>query len=190
MKNSISKKNYLLTGFLALVSISGCGTSPTILSTSSNSSIVTSSTPSLPDNTTMIRNLVEEFGSKMKSVALSSVNSNDLKQEITDNYKDLITPELYTTWEAHPTSAPGREASSPWPDSIKIAVVSSDPAEPNYATVGGTIVLQTSQGEFGETPVVIKVKKENDRWLIDSFQIKPSAPSSTSTVPVIHTDAM
>jgi hypothetical protein len=60
------------------------------------------------------REVVERMGERLKRVSLLAPESV-LMREIQEAYAPLVTPELLEQWIADPTSAPGRDVSSPWP---------------------------------------------------------------------------
>jgi len=83
---------------------------------------------------------------------------------IRENYASLVTRDLLEQWLAAPESAPGRNASSPWPDRIDV-----DPAQPaasGASVVSGQVVEVTSAGEAGRRPIRFALEKRGDRWLI------------------------
>jgi hypothetical protein len=66
---------------------------------------------------------ITETATRM-GAALSSVSvlapDTIASREIRTAYSDLVTDSLMATWLAHPSSAPGRQLSSPWPSVIRI----------------------------------------------------------------------
>jgi hypothetical protein len=195
MEKKIFRRALFLAGIVGIVSTLGAGCSSTstvpdrtnmALSTLSTSSaiIVTEATPSAEQP---IRTLITTFGSKIKNVDQKAVKREDLRNQITDNYKGLISDALYSSWEANPALAPGRPASSPWPEQIEVSGISqTKPVISEAYEIQADLVWLTSQGESSKEPIIIRVVKEHDQWVIDDYRIASQIPSST----VIHTDAM
>jgi hypothetical protein len=71
------------------------------------------------------RRVVEELGRRERLVSLLAPDSI-LRRELTDAYRDLVTPSLLAAWQDRPRNAPGRETSNPWPARIDVASVQAD----------------------------------------------------------------
>jgi hypothetical protein len=126
-----------------------------------------------------VRADVTTFGNYLKDVPLSATSTDALKQDITQAYTQFVTPELLTAWITAPKQAPGRQTSSPWPERIEITNVAH---QGQSYIVSGNIILMTSTGEAGKTPVVMQLIKENDKWLIAVYQEqKQQTQTATST---------
>jgi hypothetical protein len=117
--------------------------------------------------------LVENFGSKLKEVSLSSPEAV-VSQEIEKAYTPFVSPSLLLELTNDSTKAPGRDVSSPWPE--KIEIVSMEMLDSHTVKVKGKIILMTSVemaqgGNAGETPIVLWVRNTNANgaWLIDSL---------------------
>lgn len=129
-----------------------------------------------------VRNLVEEFGKKLQMVSLMATPEL-VSQSLKENYSHFISPALLAKWQKEPQSAPGRMVSSPWPDRIEIT--SMEKASKILYKVTGTIieVTSTEKGNGGFTakrPVILMVKRIEERWLIDgvmlgAYEIQPVA---------------
>ena len=63
--------------------------------------------------------LVEQLGVRMRRVSLLAPDSV-LVRELDDAYAGLVAPALLDEWTHNPSSAPGRDVSSPWPARITV----------------------------------------------------------------------
>lgn len=121
------------------------------------------------DEHAAVSRVVLEFGQKMKMVSLLAPPEN-LAKSITDSYGSLVSPALLKKWLADPKNAPGRVASSPWPDRIDIKMIKK--RQEGVYTVRG-LVIEITSTEVGKDraaalrPVMLVVKKQGNRWLID-----------------------
>ena len=116
-----------------------------------------------------IRTFVTVFGSNFKKVSIVSPVASG---EIANAYAPFVTPSLLAQWERDPLTAPGRKSSSIWPDSIQISSVSK--SGDNYRVEGSIVLLTTEDEKIGKTsallPVHILVSRDNDRWVITTYQ--------------------
>ena len=119
-----------------------------------------------------VARLVEDFGSKLQTVSLLAPE-DIVKKSIQENYGDYVTPELLAEWQSDPQQAPGRLASSPWPDHIKIEAIKKK-SEFEYE-VNGKIIEITSTEEVkggneaaAKRSITLTAKKTGERWLIDA----------------------
>jgi hypothetical protein len=131
---------------------------------------------------TAVKNVVENFGKVLKNVSLLAPKET-VTQGIEQNYKDFVASDLLAKWETDPSEAPGRLTSSPWPDRIDIMAINKINAD-SYE-VSGNVVEMTSQevvdgGIAGRYPVMVKVEKINNKWLITSFEGYPKTQSANS----------
>jgi hypothetical protein len=62
-------------------------------------------------------------------------SSADIEKSMDENYGGYVTPELMKKFLSDPENAPGRLASSPWPDRIEIA--SAEKISEGLYKVGG-----------------------------------------------------
>jgi hypothetical protein len=120
-----------------------------------------------------VRNLVGGFGEKLKIGSLMAPKDT-VKKNMQENYGDLVSPTLLKKWQNDPLNAPGRLVSSPWPDRIEILTI--DRLSKNAFVVKGEIIEITSAeekngGVFAKRPIMLIVKKTNDRWLIDDVTL-------------------
>lgn len=119
-----------------------------------------------------VRDLVAQFGDKMKVVSLLAPKDS-LVKAIEDNYGPFISPELLVGWKEHPEWAPGRLTSSPWPSRINI--LSLEHSDDGSYEVQGKIMEMTSTEVVNEAEIdsgqfaAIKIRKQNDRWVITGF---------------------
>ncbi len=119
-----------------------------------------------------VRELVIQFGDKMKMVSLLAPKDSLIKA-IEENYGPYISPELLTGWREHPEWAPGRLTSSPWPNRINVLLVEHGD-DGSYEVQGKimemTSVEVTSGGEIDSGQfVALKIRKQNDKWVITGF---------------------
>ncbi len=128
-----------------------------------------SSGPSESSQEAAASSTVAMFGQRLQQVSLMAPNASGV---IASTYAPYVDPTLLQQWENDPQGAPGRVASSPWPDHIAITSVS--PQGRGYV-VDGNIVFLTSNnvvhgGYDSLAPVVIQVQQESGSWKIVAFQ--------------------
>jgi hypothetical protein len=128
--------------------------------------------PSASGETQAVDAAVEAFGKQMQQVSLLAP-SDALKSGMESAYGAYVAPELLAAWEADPSTAPGRETSSPWPDHI--AIVSTQFSDSQTAIVSGTVVELTSNevehgGIANQYPVTITLKNRDGVWIITDFK--------------------
>jgi hypothetical protein len=117
--------------------------------------------------------LVRRFGQRLARVSLLAPPGT-LRDEIRAQYAPLVTPSLLESWLADPSSAPGREASSPWPDHIEVRGVRR--VRPDALEVTGDVVYTTSVeetrgGAARREPVVVTVVRGADgKWRIGGVE--------------------
>ena len=120
-----------------------------------------------------VEETVARLGSRMQSVSLLAP-ANAVEQDLRDAYGDVVTVELLNGWIARPDSAPGRRASSPWPDRIDIETVRQ--LSSNLVEVSGVVVYVTSversrQGNAITRAVRLRVARMPDgSWRISEYQ--------------------
>lgn len=118
--------------------------------------------------------LVENFGLKLKEVSLSDPRKEIVSQEIKQVYTPFVSSNFLLDLIYDPSKAPGRVASSPWPERIEI--ISMEKSDSHTIQVKGKIILMTSVemaqgGNAGETPIMLWVRNTNANgaWLIDQL---------------------
>jgi hypothetical protein len=119
-----------------------------------------------------ITNFVEEFGSKIKNVSLLASNApNQMKKQ----YGPYVTSDLLRAWQAKPTDAPGRETSSPWPESLNVVSITPVNRVGDTFDVEGNVLLGVN-GEKGIEPVgvysvslFVEKKKNAPGYIITSY---------------------
>jgi hypothetical protein len=116
-----------------------------------------------------IRKLVRDFGGTLQLVSLSAP-AEVVRESIQEHYSDYIVPALLSQWQADPKLAPGRLASSPWPD--RIEVLSIKKLSGDRYVVQGNIVEITNADKVGEgeglrRSIALTVRKTGEGWLID-----------------------
>lgn len=125
--------------------------------------------PSAEQEREQVKSAVTAFGQKLQMVSLTAP-PEQVRQQISDNYGDLVTPDLLAQWQNQPDKAPGRAVSSPWPD--RIEVMSIEKTDPKYTVKGEIIeitsVEKTSGGAAARQSIDLTLIKSGDRWLIDS----------------------
>ena len=117
--------------------------------------------------------LVRRFGERLGHVSLLAP-PGALREEIRAQYGPLVTPALLEAWLQDPSSAPGRETSSPWPDRIEVR--GARRVRPDAVEVTGDVVYITSVeaasgGAARREPVVVTVVRGADgEWRIGGFE--------------------
>lgn len=97
---------------------------------------------------------------------------------VDSNLKRLITDRLYQEFKTYADVVPGKPVSGPYPEAIRIDSLQKL-ADASY-TVKASIILmtgtQTTQnGNAGQTPVTLTLKKVNGTWLIDDLLQSPTS---------------
>ncbi|MTI84339.1 MAG: hypothetical protein FH756_10630 [Firmicutes bacterium] len=117
-----------------------------------------------------VTSLVEDFGSKLKTVSLLAPK-DIVNKSFQENYGDFVSPELLAEWQSDPRNAPGRLTSSPWPDHIKIETIKKL-SKYEYEVKGHIIEITSTEkvngGVAAQRPITLKIKKTGERWLIDA----------------------
>ncbi|HEX7090570.1 MAG TPA: hypothetical protein VF192_10590, partial [Longimicrobiales bacterium] len=117
--------------------------------------------------------LVRRFGQRLARVSLLAP-PGALREAIRAQYGPLVTPALLEAWLADPSSAPGRDVSSPWPDRIEVRDVRR--IRPDAVEVTGDVVYSTSVeatrgGAARREPVVVTVVRGSDgEWRIGGVE--------------------
>lgn len=126
---------------------------------------VPSTTPTPADTEAEVRQLVEDFGTRLQNVSLLAP---DAGEQMATHYAALVTPELLAAWQADPLNAPGRQTSSPWPD--RIDILSMEQLDAQTYAVSAEIVEATSDNpDVHRQPVEITVSRVNGEWLISAY---------------------
>lgn len=108
--------------------------------------------------------VVEDFGAHLQNVSLQSP---DAASAMAKEYGPYVTPDLLAAWQKDPMHAPGRTASSPWPESIEITQFSSQ-GEGYLAQ--GAVILTSSTGKAGIIPVYLQLVQQGGKWKIAAYQ--------------------
>lgn len=118
-----------------------------------------------------IRDVVANFGYALKSVSLLSPTA---EEDIEQNYKSFLSPDLIGEWKKDPSKAAGRIVSSPWPD--RISIISIEQFGSGAYDVKGRIIeitsLEEEQGGFAAMwPIDLGVVNFDGRWLITGVSV-------------------
>jgi hypothetical protein len=139
---------------------------------------VSAATPAGPQcSVAELRAPVDSVGARMRNVSLLAPEGS-VKDEIRAQYAAFVTPALLNEWIAAPSSAPGREVSSPWPARISVDSVS---AIDGGCRVHAGVEFATSTDSVSSTmPVSIDMVKQ-DRWRISAMSRLQSTSTSDAT---------
>ena len=159
---------------LADVLLFACApTTPTQTAASNTATVslaaITTPTAGYSEEEVEVRNLVENFGTKLQNVSLQAP---DTAQEIQKEYSEFVTRALLEMWTNDISKAPGRIVSSPWPDHIEITSISkksSDKYEINGFVVELTSLEVVNGGAAAKIPIHIIVQNDQGRWLITEY---------------------
>lgn len=129
------------------------------------------------------RAVAERFGERLKDVPLLAPDTVAAR-EIRARYAPLVTPELLERWAASPGHAPGREASSPWPERIEVRSVRD--AGEGRCRVEGEVIYLTSEevahgGAAARAPVTIEVVNEGG-WRVSAYRAGAEVMEGASSV--------
>jgi hypothetical protein len=120
------------------------------------------------------RQLAGQLGARMKLVSLLAP---DAGEQLRKQYGDLASAQLLDAWAAAPSTAPGRDVSSPWPERIAIDSISGDVNA--TCTVYGDVLYATSTDSVAaRKPIVITIGgAEPPRITAVTFGDAPVAPA-------------
>ncbi len=139
--------------------------------------------------TAAVQDIVEEFGTHLKNVSLSA-SADQVADAIESEYARFVSADLLNTWAEDPSSAPGRETSSPWPERIDVDRVDKT-NDTRYAVHGRVIYITSadmtgSGASAGEQDVIVTVDKQSDgSWKITQYSagtFEESTASGTGTI--------
>ena len=175
------KSIILAVTLLVAISLVACTISPTTTTQTAGSNITPASTQSIPTitptQTTLsnaaeevkIRDLVENFGTRLQNVPLQAP---DAAQEMQKQYAEFVSPALLEMWMNDISKAPGRIVSSPWPDRIEINTLSKENSD-RYTITGFVIEITSTEVTSGEAaakiPVRMVVQRGQERWLLTEY---------------------
>ena len=170
------KKNLItFISILALVALAAAGVAYFILHRARPSGAPApggaASSAQSPDEQA-IRAAVAAFAATLKMVTLSAPTSV-VAQQIAQNYGPFVSPDIIAFWQKNPDAAPGRSASSPWPDRIEIQAV-EDEGDGSW-NVQGKVIEVTSvevakgSGEADDYTVLMKLRNRDGKWIITGF---------------------
>ncbi len=129
-----------------------------------------------------VRQVVEGLGENLKRVSVLAPDSIVMR-EIRQAYAPYVTVDLLEKWTSDPSSALGREVSSPWPDRIEVRSVHA--VGPETCHVEADIVYESSAPPTAgappiRTPVTLLLRKDGD-WRVSAFNARgPHQTDSTS----------
>ena len=113
--------------------------------------------------------VVQALGTRLAHV--SKLDPPDsVQSQIRDQYGPYVTTLLLGGWLTDPASAPGREASSPWPDRIEVR--EATPVGSNSVDVVADVVYVTQVGAepLLRQPVQIRVVRgQDDAWRVSEW---------------------
>lgn len=121
-----------------------------------------------------VRAVAERLGESLKEVPLLAPDSIVIAA-IREAYGTLVTPTLLERWVDEPSTAPGRDVSSPWPETIEVDSLVA--AGEDVCRVYAEVVYATSadsgarEGVFRE-PVTLEVTRGG--WKISAFEVRPN----------------
>lgn len=118
-------------------------------------------------------NTVEGFGAKLQAVSLMA-SADTLEKSMKENYSEFVSEELIAKWINDPLNAPGRLASSPWPERIEILSVdktSKDAYQVNGEIIEITSVEKVNGGIAAKRSITLIVKNIDNRWLISDATV-------------------
>lgn len=123
------------------------------------------------DESIAVKSTVTEFGENLQKVSLLAPAEGRIAA-MDAHYAPFVNAELLAEWKKDPSSAPGRNTSSPWPQRIEIhsAVKQSEGV---YHVEG--VVIEVAGGQsvtknvVATYPVSMEVAKEGEDWHIISF---------------------
>jgi hypothetical protein len=101
-----------------------------------------------------VKDVVTWFGRQLQNVSLLGPDSI-LTRQIRESYAPFATQAQLEAWLAAPQSAPGRKASSPWPDRVEIDSVRA--GENGSCVVDGRLIYVSS----GDAPSSSGAIREN-----------------------------
>ena len=157
------KKLCLILSLLLCVSAAGCAGGKTAPAPKGPDS----SRQEEAESEKAVRDLIEGFGRQLQNVSLLAPQK-EAAAAMQEHYADYVAPELLEKWQSDPSSAPGREVSSPWPDRIEIR--SLERLAGDSYEVQGDIIEVTSAESSGEAaakrPITLSVQRIGKRWMI------------------------
>jgi hypothetical protein len=126
-------------------------------------------TTAINDNSS-VATVVTQFGSTLQKISLQAP---DAKDQLGAGYSPYVAAPLLMEWEANPLSAPGRAASSPWPDRIQVDSMVLQP-DGSYVVKGSVIEITSNEvahgGVAAQYPIMLTLVKTGDQWLITKFE--------------------
>lgn len=116
--------------------------------------------------------VVGRFGEGLARVSLLAP-VDTVRRELRAAFGSLVTRKLLDAWLAAPGSAPGRAASSPWPD--RIVIRRARRIAPNEYRVEGDVVYVTSVekargGAGARKPVTLRIVRAEGGWRIAGYE--------------------
>jgi hypothetical protein len=111
--------------------------------------------------------VVRRFGERLRMVSVLAP-TDIVVPAIREQYGPLVTPDLLGRWIADPSSAPGRQVSSPWPQRIEITDVRGDGEDVRVldANVVYVTSADTTRVVDREAVTIEMVRGEDGIWRI------------------------
>lgn len=122
-----------------------------------------------------VMQLVEQFGNKLRDVSLTA-SKKQVEKLMHEHYGEYVTQELIGSWLEDRENAPGRLTTNPWPARIDISSVEKT-SEDEY-TVNGRIMEVAFNNIAATRPILLKVTRTGERWLIRHAELGPYEPAA------------
>lgn len=114
-----------------------------------------------------VRSVVIAFGNQLQKVSVLG-DAVRAAASMDAYYAKDVDAKLLAQWKANPVYAPGRVASSPWPDRIEITAVQRN-ADGSY-TVSGEVVEVTATGNHDRKSVSLTLQHLDNSWRITRYE--------------------
>ena len=134
-----------------------------------------------------VRDLVEGFGEQLKNVSLLAPQK-EAAAAMQKYYADYVAPELLEKWQDDPSSAPGREVSSPWPDRIEIRSLERLAGD-SYEVQGDIVEVtsaESSGGAAAKRPITLSVQRIGKSWMIVDITLGEYGSAGKTTGQVVY----
>ena len=123
------------------------------------------------------------FGQSMHKVSLLAPQA-DYEVAVDQAYTKYASPDIIAQWKLNPSTAPGTQTSSPWPQGIEI-ISNEKQTDGSYVVQGNvlevTSVEAASGGYSGKYPVTLTLQKIKGTWLITGYTRGAELPNTNAT---------